>query len=495
MIRRSRLVLHGSSSHASSAAAAKELDAAIAKMKGVEKFRALSRKYGHMAWEGMRHLYHGFRLFGTNTRLAWRYSRKLKEGVALSRRERVLLERATVDLLRLVPFSFFIIVPGAELLLPITLKMFPGIIPSTFETDEQGVNKAFTQAMATMKARKRMIEYMTTTVVATSSSKYTDVLQRMSTGDRISEEHIRAVSQMCRKDGPLGLYNLPFDVLCALAQAVGVYKAWFVVLPRQVAVKRLRSDILSHYWKLKQDDQVIRNEGITTLTHDELQKACQARGMRWVDNEEALVQQLEWWISLSTDPKIPYNTLFWLKPTANSLRRSMEALPVEQRRKLLGIMHLPPHVQEQMENLCEKVEKHQEKELVEEVNADALAAMAEEIDDEERRVERLGKSNIAVQKAIGEYLCTDERLLKLYDEILVAEGRVTNANVIDYLASDIKLSSHLVSTVFDDLEMGPGKKPMTIAKLRSLAAHCRESAATAASEASKSGGSGGAKSA
>lgn len=37
------------------------------------------------------------------------------------------------DLGRLVPFSMFVIVPFAELLLPIALKLFPNLLPSTYE--------------------------------------------------------------------------------------------------------------------------------------------------------------------------------------------------------------------------------------------------------------------------------------------------------------------------------------------------------------------------
>jgi LETM1 and EF-hand domain-containing protein 1 len=42
------------------------------------------------------------------------------------------LKRTTQDLLRLIPFSFFLIVPFMELLLPVALKLFPNMLPSTF---------------------------------------------------------------------------------------------------------------------------------------------------------------------------------------------------------------------------------------------------------------------------------------------------------------------------------------------------------------------------
>ena len=44
---------------------------------------------------------------------------RLLQGKQVSRRERVLLQRVVVDLFRLVPFSFFILVPAMELLLPV----------------------------------------------------------------------------------------------------------------------------------------------------------------------------------------------------------------------------------------------------------------------------------------------------------------------------------------------------------------------------------------
>ena len=43
------------------------------------------------------------------------------------------LRRTTQDILRLVPFAVFVIVPFMELLLPVVLKLFPNMLPSTFE--------------------------------------------------------------------------------------------------------------------------------------------------------------------------------------------------------------------------------------------------------------------------------------------------------------------------------------------------------------------------
>jgi LETM1 and EF-hand domain-containing protein 1 len=54
-------------------------------------------------------------------------------GQQMTRRERRLLVRTVGDLFRLVPFSVFVIVPFLEFTLPIFLKIFPNMLPSTFE--------------------------------------------------------------------------------------------------------------------------------------------------------------------------------------------------------------------------------------------------------------------------------------------------------------------------------------------------------------------------
>ena len=58
---------------------------------------------------------------------------KLAGGKGLSRRERQQLTRTTADIFRLVPFAVFIIVPFMEFLLPVFLKLFPNMLPSTFQ--------------------------------------------------------------------------------------------------------------------------------------------------------------------------------------------------------------------------------------------------------------------------------------------------------------------------------------------------------------------------
>ena len=52
------------------------------------------------------------------------------------------MTRTVQDLGRVVPFSVFVIVPFAELLLPVALKLFPNLLPSTYEGQKSKDAKA-----------------------------------------------------------------------------------------------------------------------------------------------------------------------------------------------------------------------------------------------------------------------------------------------------------------------------------------------------------------
>lgn len=64
----------------------------------------------------------GFRLFALNVRVSFKLLRRSLQGYPLSLRDRKLLVRTTADIGKIIPFSFFIIIPFAEILLPFLRK-------------------------------------------------------------------------------------------------------------------------------------------------------------------------------------------------------------------------------------------------------------------------------------------------------------------------------------------------------------------------------------
>ncbi|KPA80437.1 putative mitochondrial LETM1 and EF-hand domain-containing protein 1 [Leptomonas pyrrhocoris] len=434
------------------------------------------RYYASATYEILRHLYHGFRLFFINTRLAWKYSRQLKRGVALTRRERLLLESSTKDLVRLVPFSFFIVVPFAELLLPVALKMFPGLIPSTFESESQGRNRLFNDAMATLRARQRVMDYLSATALATFDKDQQEVIRRSVRGESIAPKDIRSVAQYFDRDGSFSVLKVPDNIAVGLGRSVGVFKWYHGLLPTRFSASIMRRAIIRRYHEVREDDRLIRLEGIDIMTHDELTKANLTRGMRWMEGTETLRVQLEWWSSLAQDGSVPYNTLWWIKPSRYGIRKSMNNLPLAQRRQLLGIQNLPEAVRASLETLCDTVDtmpsisddaKSADK-LVEKI--ESITSSAEKSDSE------IGFEG--VQEVVGAFL-TEENVTKMFEKLSknkLPEETVVVSDVIEYIGHETHNSSHAVSTLFDAFDYGAGSKPITEKALVGIGARCRKAA-------------------
>lgn len=83
--------------------------------------------------DGLLHYWQGSKLLAYETKISSKLLLKLLKGENLIRREQIQLRRTTSDLLRLVPFAVILIVPFLEFALPILLKFFPNMLPSTFE--------------------------------------------------------------------------------------------------------------------------------------------------------------------------------------------------------------------------------------------------------------------------------------------------------------------------------------------------------------------------
>lgn len=74
----------------------------------------------------LRHYWDGSKLLGLEIKISSKLLMKSAAGYPLTRRENLQLKRTTQDIIRLVPFAAFLIIPFAELLLPFALKLaFP----------------------------------------------------------------------------------------------------------------------------------------------------------------------------------------------------------------------------------------------------------------------------------------------------------------------------------------------------------------------------------
>ncbi|XP_076279143.1 leucine zipper and EF-hand containing transmembrane protein 1 [Lasioglossum baleicum] len=294
----------------------------------VEKLTIWQRVKGEIL-----HYYHGFRLLGLDMKISAKLVWRILQGKALSRREHRLLIKTTGDMFRLIPFSVFIIVPFMEFLLPIAIKLFPGLLPSTFQTATEKEDK-LKQAL---KIKIEMAKFLQKTLddMAVQSSDYKSKRAKefaeffykvRSSGTTASNDEIMQFSKLFEDE--ITLDSLSRPQLVALCRVLDVQTLGTTNFIRFLLRMRLRS--------LSADDKLIEKEGIDTLTRSELQQACRARGMRAYGLPESkLREQLSQWLDLSLNKKVPPSLLLLSRalmvpetiPMSDKLKATISALP------------------------------------------------------------------------------------------------------------------------------------------------------------------------
>ncbi|XP_021230730.1 LETM1 domain-containing protein LETM2, mitochondrial isoform X2 [Numida meleagris] len=265
------------------------------------------RKPWHQKIVGeLKHYYNGFHLLWIDTKVAARMVWRLLHGQVLTRRERRRLLRTCADLFRLVPFLVFIIVPFMEFLLPVFLKLFPEMLPSTFETESKKEEKQKKK----LNAKLELAKFLQETIAEMAKRNKADagqgkqfssyVHQIRHTGHKPSTQEIVRFSKLFEDE--LTLEHLERPQLVALCKLLELQPLGTNNLLRFQLLLRLRT--------IKTDDEMIAKEGVNGLSVSELQSACRARGMRSLGlSEEQLKEQLRQWLDLHLKENVPPSLL------------------------------------------------------------------------------------------------------------------------------------------------------------------------------------------
>ncbi|XP_033209938.1 mitochondrial proton/calcium exchanger protein isoform X2 [Belonocnema kinseyi] len=298
-----------------------------------EKSLAEKRTLWQKVKAEMLHYYHGFRLLGLDMKVSAKLLWRILQGKELSRREHRLLVKTTGDMFRLIPFSVFIIVPFMEFLLPIVIKFFPGLLPSTFQTasdKEDKLKKALKVKIEMAKFLQKTLDEMSVQSSDHRSEKakeFSEFFYKVrSTGSVASNEEVLKFSKLFEDE--ITLDSLSRQQLIALCRVIDVQTLGTTNFLRFLLRMRLRS--------LSADDRLIEKEGVESLTRAELQQACRARGMRAYGMPESkLREQLAQWLDLSLVKKVPPSLLLLSRalmvpeatPMSDKLKATISALP------------------------------------------------------------------------------------------------------------------------------------------------------------------------
>ncbi|KAF3933943.1 hypothetical protein ABW19_dt0206864 [Dactylella cylindrospora] len=279
---------------------AKELDK--------EKKKADSQKL--TIWQKVKkeaaHYWDGTKLLGTEIKISTKLVVKMAAGYELSRREHRQLQRTVQDIARLVPFSVFVIVPFAELLLPVAIKLFPNMLPSTYEgeSDKERKNQML------RATRKDVSDFLRTTLqesglplsqVTRGKDEFIGFFRKLkSSGEKPTHEDVINVCKTFKDD--LTLDNLSRPQLVAMCRYMNLNAFGTDMMLRYTIRHRMR--------QIKRDDKAIFIEGVSSLSVPELQTACASRGMKTFGISPArLRDDLQTWLDLRLKHGIPSTLL------------------------------------------------------------------------------------------------------------------------------------------------------------------------------------------
>uniref|UniRef100_A0A0D9W6P9 Mitochondrial proton/calcium exchanger protein n=1 Tax=Leersia perrieri TaxID=77586 RepID=A0A0D9W6P9_9ORYZ len=226
----------------------------------------------------LQHYWLGTKLLWADVRISSRLLVKLAGGKNLTRRERQQLTRTTADMFRLVPFAVFIIVPFMEFLLPVFLKMFPNMLPSTFQDrmkEEEALKRKLKARMEyarflqdTAKEMAKEVQTSRSGEMKQTAEDLDEFLNKVRKGGHVSNEEILSFAKLFNDELTLDNMN-----------------------------------------RIKNDDKMIQAEGVESLSEEELRQACRERGHLGLLSTEEMQNQLRDWLDLSLNHSVPSSLL------------------------------------------------------------------------------------------------------------------------------------------------------------------------------------------
>lgn len=254
----------------------------------------------------IQHYWDGTKLLATEVKISTKLALRMAAGYELSRRENRQLQRTVQDLARLVPFSAFVIVPFAELLLPVALKLFPNLLPSTYE----GQKSKDAKATSLRTTRKEVSSFLRDTLKETGlpvsavnaqKEEFAEFFRKVrATGQSPTQEDVIKVCKIFKDD--LTLDNLSRPQLVAMARYMNLNAFGTDMLLRYQIRRRMR--------QIKLDDRAIWYEGVDSLSVPELQNACASRGLRTQGMSPGrLRDDLQMWLDLRLKYGLPSTLL------------------------------------------------------------------------------------------------------------------------------------------------------------------------------------------
>ncbi|KAJ5510712.1 hypothetical protein N7453_002815 [Penicillium expansum] len=277
-----------------------------------EKKPAKKLTLGQKVKKELQHYWDGTKLLSTEVKISSRLALKMAGGYELSRREHrqvCLRHQKYFDILISDDWFHFRCsssFPFAELLLPVALKLFPNMLPSTYE----GQKARDAKALNLRSTRKEVSGFLRNTIRETGlpltaatvkNDEFTDFFRKIrTTGESPSTEDVIKVCKIFKDD--LTLDNLSRPQLVGICRYMNLNSFGTDAMLRYTIRHRMR--------QIKRDDRAIFYEGVDSLSVPELQMASASRGIRTHGVSPArLREDLGMWLELRLKQGVPSTLL------------------------------------------------------------------------------------------------------------------------------------------------------------------------------------------
>lgn len=375
------------------------------------------------------HYWDGTKLLATEIKISTKLALKMAAGYELSRRENRQLQRTVQDIARLVPFSVFVLVPFAELLLPVALKLFPNMLPSTYEGQTSKDKKSHTLR----STRKEVSNFLRDTLKETGlpltpatakREEFANFFRKVrATGEAPTATDVIKVCQIFKDDLTLDNLSRP--------QLVGMCR--YMNLGTFGTDSMLRYTIRHRMRQIKRDDRAISFEGVETLSVPELQTACASRGIKTHGvSPGRLRDDLQAWLDLRLKHGVPStllvlsNAFMYAQGKESGMGSQIDALtgvlssiPEE----LFHEMELEVHTAEgaatnkqRLEVLKEQQELIDEENEQDEENKESGVATPRDTDDIDEKEERVAQAAHSDKEQVSEAVDAEQEAKKLQEQ-------------------------------------------------------------------------------
>ncbi|KAF3965414.1 hypothetical protein CMV_010392 [Castanea mollissima] len=208
----------------------------------------------------------------------------------------------------------FIIVPFMEFLLPVFLKLFPNMLPSTFQDkmkEQEALKRRLNARIEyakflqdTAKEMAKEVQNSRSGEIRKTAEDLDEFLNKVRRGTSVSNEEILGFAKLFNDE--LTLDNISRPRLLSMCKYMGIDTKLFKF---SFSDAYLRYMLRKRLQRIKADDRLIQAEGVESLSEAELREDCRERGMLGNRSVEEMRQQLRDWLDLSLNHSLPSSLL------------------------------------------------------------------------------------------------------------------------------------------------------------------------------------------